>query len=107
MNDKTLDVKAKDIKVGDMVGISICTYFGWERVSEVTPQQNGEVKISTGFDYALYDPEKVFQVKIPDESPQLSMMDCEIHGHTVAIRHDSGLVCQACFIIASQPLKPW
>jgi hypothetical protein len=66
MNDKTLDVKAKDIKVGDMVGISICTYFGWERVSEVTPQPNGSIKIATGVDYSLYHPDKDLQIKLPD-----------------------------------------
>jgi hypothetical protein len=66
MTENIIDVKAKDIKVGDMVGISICTYFGWEIVSEVTPQPDGSIKIATGVDYSLYHPDKDFQIKLPD-----------------------------------------
>ena len=104
MKETIIDVKAKDIKVGDLLGISICTYFGWEKVSEVTPQPDGKIKIATGIDYSLYHPDKDLQVKRP-ENDQLSMTDCSKHGHTRAIRHDSGLICQACFIAASQPSR--
>jgi hypothetical protein len=66
MKENIIDVKAKDIKVGDLLGISICTYFGWERVSEVTPQPDGKIKIATGVDYSLYDPDQDRQIKLPD-----------------------------------------
>jgi hypothetical protein len=40
--------------------------------------------------------------KEPSESPQLAMTDCEKHGHTVGIRHEAGVVCRNCFILASR-----
>jgi hypothetical protein len=66
MKENIIDVKAQDIKVGDLLGISICTYFGWERVSEVTPQPDGKIKIATGVDYSLYSPDQDLQIKLPD-----------------------------------------
>ena len=64
--ENIVNVKAMDIKVGDLIGVSICNYFGWETVEEVTPQQNGSIKISTGPDYTLYSPDRHLQVKLPD-----------------------------------------
>lgn len=66
MAENIIDVKAKDIKVGDLLGISICTYFGWEKTSEVTTQPDGMIKIATGVDYSLYHPDKDLQIKLPD-----------------------------------------
>jgi len=33
---------------------------------------------------------------------QLSVTNCEKHGRTVAIRHEAGLMCRACFIESSR-----
>jgi len=61
MEDNIVEVKAKDIKVGDMIGVGIVNYHGWERVTRVKVTKH-DVEVAT-IDYAHYDPEHVFQVK--------------------------------------------
>lgn len=64
MKDETdvIDVKAKDIKVGDEVWIHVSQYCGWEKVTGVLVTSNGKVKLTTT-DGAYYDQERLFRVR--------------------------------------------
>lgn len=63
---KLENVKAKDIKLGDVVLISIMNYHGWEIVTSVE-QRDNRFKIGTNnTSYAYYNSNYEFQVNRGD-----------------------------------------
>ena len=86
--DNCINTTAKEVRVGDEIGISIVNYHGWEKVTKVETRDDGTIVIST-CDCATYGPDEKVQIKRSDAKRPVEQPAKKYSADNLVLKTDS------------------